>query len=81
MRHDMRTRLSRKSVNSIAAILDDAWGVPTSVKAAHNLRSSGFTSHDVWLFGKTKVAQRQPDEWRNNTYNDLYDMEVTKKKA
>lgn len=62
----------------VARILADIWEVPRGVKAALALQKAGFTSHDLWRYGKTKQAQMQPDEWRGNTYNDLKDMEITK---
>jgi len=69
--------LPHSTAIKIAAILEDAWAVSPSQKAAKALRANGFTSNDLWRFGKTITAKKQPDQWRNNTYNDMKDFEVT----
>jgi hypothetical protein len=70
-------QLSDGAVMQIASILSDVWEMRPSQKAAVALRSAGFTAHDLWLFGKTVRGRLQPDEWRNNTYNDMRDYEVS----
>ena len=68
--------LHNAKVKRIATLLADAWEVPPSQKAAIALRAAGFTAYDLWLFGKTNTARLQPDQWRNNTYNDMRDYEI-----
>jgi hypothetical protein len=68
--------LPHGKVKKIASILTDAWGTPPSQKAAASLRVAGFTANDLWRFGKTNTAKLQPEQWRNNTYNDMRDYEI-----
>lgn len=67
--------LSHVEVKRIAAILEDIWAIPLSQKSAEALRMAGFNANDLWRFGKTKTAKLQPEQWRNNTYNDMKDFE------
>ena len=68
--------LPHVKVKKIAVILAEAWEISPSQKAAAALRAAGFTAYDLWRFGKTNTARRQPDQWRNNTYNDMKDHEI-----
>jgi hypothetical protein len=66
-------------VKVIAAILVDAWEVPPAKKAAIALLEAGFTAHDIWRFAKSKTAQWMDVMWCNNTYNEMRDIEITRK--
>jgi len=68
--------LRNNKVKQIAAILVNAWEMSPSQKAAAALRASGFTADDLWRFNKTNTARLQPEQWRNNTYNDMKDYEM-----
>ena len=68
--------MTPRKIKQIAAILVDVWEVPPARRAATALRIVGFTANDLWLFGKTKTARLQPEQWRNNTYNEMKDAEI-----
>ena len=69
--------LPHAKVKKITVILTEAWEMSPSQKAAAALRAAGFNSDDLWRFGKTNTAKLLPDQWRNNTYNDMKDHEIT----
>jgi hypothetical protein len=71
--------LSPTKVKKIAAILEEAWSVPPAIKAAKTLVKEGFTADDLWKFGKTKKSKFQPEQWHDNTFNEMRDIESLSK--
>ena len=72
----MKTKLPWRKAKEIEAILKEEFDLTPAQKAVLRLLKMGFTSHDLWLFNKTKSAQFLSDVWKSNTYNSFRDYEI-----
>ena len=67
--------LTSTDIDKIRGVLKNAYEPKPAIKAARALKKLGFDSGDLWLFNKTKEARFLPDEWWNNTLNEMRDIE------
>ena len=77
----MKTTLPWRKTKEIEGILKDEFSFTPARRAAKRLLDHGFTADDLWLFNKTAAAQPLPDEWKQNTYNELRDHAILGKFA
>lgn len=68
--------LEHDQLHTICRILNNEFEHTQYERAALELRAAGITSKQLHAFGKTAHGMYTPDPWKENTYNELRNLEI-----
>jgi hypothetical protein len=71
------SELSAADVRRMSGILREAWFVPPAQKAAAAMLAAGYSSYELLALRREKAASLLPDQWLNNTVNEMRDFELS----